>query len=530
MQKQITIVVPTRNDEYYNNFSTIINFIINYSLSKIYELNLENIFEILLIDWQSDQNINKDIYIPKKFRKNIRIVHVSKNSKNKKLKERFNVSEVQNFGLKITKTKYCFLAHADQIYSKSFFLNLTNFVKNKYLSKDKTEKYILYIPRKFIDENFFSNYISEKTIDEYFENLGFVNQKWKNDQYFVGGGQSGWFGTKNVLQKFGGLKEDLILKNGKEIISADLEFYQRYSQYFNFYDSSNFGIFAYRYPYVFSKNRSQNLLKRMPPVKIDKPIKKKLNKKKFIIEKLNNKVLNNKLKIPEFNSTQSKFFRFKKYYYYSKIEIKDKLNEDEKINFVIRDFLTKEIFHSKIITYLEYGYIGSSIISVIGNVFKGIDILAADFAYKFSNQKVHDRLFKLANYFHISKRVERYGKTKLLSFDDVNQSEFIFSYIPKEKLKTIMTVNPFKINKNKFKNYINKNNKFFYCIIFTSQSDKFNFLNKHFIKKHLYKSAYIYFHKSITDKDKHRIDEDIYLYLKNLNIKFYFYKFLNFLF
>ena len=62
MQKLITIVIPARNDNYYDNFSKIINFTINYSLSKIYQLNLENIFEILLIDWSSNKKLNRDIY------------------------------------------------------------------------------------------------------------------------------------------------------------------------------------------------------------------------------------------------------------------------------------------------------------------------------------------------------------------------------------------------------------------------------------------------------------------------------------
>ena len=69
MQKLITIVIPARNDKYYHNFSSIINFTINYSLLKIYELNLENIFEILLIDWQGTKSLNDDIYIPLKLKK-----------------------------------------------------------------------------------------------------------------------------------------------------------------------------------------------------------------------------------------------------------------------------------------------------------------------------------------------------------------------------------------------------------------------------------------------------------------------------
>ena len=48
MKKLITVILPARNDSYYDNFSSIIDFLINYSLSKIFELKFENIFEILL--------------------------------------------------------------------------------------------------------------------------------------------------------------------------------------------------------------------------------------------------------------------------------------------------------------------------------------------------------------------------------------------------------------------------------------------------------------------------------------------------
>ena len=109
---------------------------------------------------------------------------------------------------------------------------------------------------------------------------------------------------KKYSKKFGGLKEDLILNDKNKIISADLEFYQRYSQHHNFYDSSNFGIFAYRYPYVFSKERNQKLLKRMPPIKIDRPVKKIIKKGKFKVEKLNDKLIDNKL--PKFSLKKKK--------------------------------------------------------------------------------------------------------------------------------------------------------------------------------------------------------------------------------
>ena len=530
MQKKITFVIPTRNDDYYDNFASIINFTINYSLAKIYQLKLQNIFEFLLVDWSSEKRLSNEIYIPKKYRNSIKIVFVDKKAINKNHRDIFNVGEAQNFGLNLTKTQYCYLAHADQIYPKSFFLNLTHFVKNQYLSKKKTENSILYIPRKFIDENFFSHFISENTIDEYFENISFVNQKWKNDQFFLGGGHSGWFGTKKILQKFGGLKENLILENKKEIVASDAEFYQRYSQHHNFYDSSNFGIFAYRYPYVFSEKRNKSLLKRMPPIKIDKPIKRKIKKRKYQIDKFNNKLTNKYYKLPKFTLEKKKFFTIKKYIYCIKTEILDKLNEDQKVNFIVREFLVDLIYSSKIIAYMEYGYSGSSIISVIGNIFKGIDILAADFTYKFQKQKVYKRLFKLAHYFHSSKNINRYGKTKLLSFDKIEQSKFIFSYLPKEKLKSIIFINPLKIKFDLFKKLIIQNKNFIYCLIINCENQKFNFLNEFFIKKSLSENTYVFLNKSILKDEKNKVFNIINNHKENYNLKFYFYKFLKLFF
>ena len=193
----------------------------------------------------------------------------------------------------------------------------------------------------------------------------------------------------------------------------------------------------------------------MPPIKIDRPVKKIIKKGKFKVEKLNDKLIDNKL--PKFSLKRKNNFTIKKYIYCAQTEILDKSNENQKANFIIREFLIDLIYSTKNIAYMEYGYSGSSIKSVIGNIFKGIDIIAADFTYKFQKQKVYKRLFKLANYFHSSKNINRFGKTKLLSFDKTEQSGFIFSYLPKEKNKSIIFVNPLKINLNLIKKNIFQN-------------------------------------------------------------------------
>ncbi len=503
MKKLIKIVIPLRNDKYYDSLTDIVSFTLNYSLAKIYELKLNSVFEILLVDWGSERKISGDIYINKKFIKNIKIVNVFKNSIKKNYKNIFNVSEAMNFGLSLTKNKYCLLAHADQIYSKTFFLNLASFAKFKYFSKKKTENALLYIPRKFVDDNFFTHNLSESTVDQYFESISFVNQKWKNDQYYIGGGHSGLFGATKTLKSCGGLKEDLMLKNKTQIIASDLEFYQRYSQHYKFYDSSNFGIFAYRYPRIFSKNRNNNLLERLPPITIDKPILKVIKKRKYKIYKSNkNKINKNFILKTSYYPKKGFFEKIKRFKYFSDLELRDSSTVTEKQKFVIKEVLFDIIQKKKIISYLEFGYSGSSTISVIGSIFKGIDILGADFTYKFSNQKVHKRLFKLAKYFNSSKKTYRFGKTKLLSFDKRDQSNFIFSYLPKEQFKSIMLINPFKMNLDKFKKFLKKNNKIFYCLILLLRNKKLNFLEQYFDKKKLYGDTYLFIHKSQNKNNK----------------------------
>jgi hypothetical protein len=78
MNNKITIVIPLRNDNYYNNFSQIINYTIDYSLKKIFQLNLQNIFQIMLVDWMSEKPISHILKINKIFHKNISSYYVQK--------------------------------------------------------------------------------------------------------------------------------------------------------------------------------------------------------------------------------------------------------------------------------------------------------------------------------------------------------------------------------------------------------------------------------------------------------------------
>ena len=471
MNNKITIVIPLRNDNYYNNFSQIVNYTIDYSLKKIFQLNLQNTFQIMLVDWMSEKPISHILKINKIFHKNISSYYVQ-NDKDfnnlENINKRMNVSEVHNFGLDSTKTEYCFLAHADQIYSKTFFLNVNSFINYKYLNKSKTENSILYIPRKFLDNKFFENYLNEETIDGYLENLNFINQKWKNYNYYAGGGLSGYLGKTSILKKLNGIKEDLLI-NKKQIISADLEFFQRYSQLCKFYDSSNFGIFSYRLHHQFSPARNSLLLDRIPPIEVDNPQKKRA-KKKYKFSKT--KFIPKPYKVNDFKFYFATPLKFNYYNLLKEIRFIAKLKIFfSKTHLTINDIILKKklinlIKNTRTLNYTEFGFNKKSNIPLIGSLFKGLDILGVDIDFLQVNERISNRFYKVLSFFNKSQLTYRYGMTKLISYHRISESKRIFNYLLNEKLSSIILIEGGKIHLNAFKkNYLKFSEKIWLIII-----------------------------------------------------------------
>jgi len=486
-KKKITIVIPVKDDEYYDNFVKILNFNLDYILKKIFELDLQNIFKILLIDYGSKQPISNYIYISPKFKKNIKSLYLNHKifSKiNQDKKERMNVSIAHNLGLINTKTEYCFLTHADQLYSKTFFLNLKAFVENKFMSQKKTSNSILYIPRKFLDEKIFTTLPNEQAIDHYFENLNFAVQRWKNDQYYTGGGHSGWFGRTENFIKCNGMKEDLVISEKKGIIASDTESFARFSQKYQFYDSSNFGIFSFRFPYIFSPNRNKYLLKRLDPLFVDDPFKKKrwglkkyvLTNTDFIYKKF---IIKNSYFYKNFKDDHLISF-FKKLRIFTKSEyVSEKFTETYSYIF-LRKIIIELIRRTKTTTYLEYGFNGYSYLSLIGAYFKGINLLGSDMTIDLNKKRIHERYYKILQFFNKDPLTYRYGMTKLISYYNKNFSHKIFDYIPTQENSSIILIADQSGNlKNLVKNLI-RNKQLISIVIIKNNIKKFTVLKKYY--------------------------------------------------
>jgi hypothetical protein len=127
---------------------------------------------------------------------------------------------------------------------------------------------------------------------------------------------------------------------------------------------------------------------------------------------------------------------------------------------------------------LEYGFNGHSYLSLIGSYFKGINLLGSDTKIDLK-KKIHERYYKILQFFNKSSLTYRYGMTKLISYHNKNFTHKIFDYIPKQKNSTIVLIADQVTN---FKNLIkelNKNREFI-SIIIIKYNKKFTILKNNY--------------------------------------------------
>ena len=528
IKNEVNIIAPLRDDNYHKDSIEKAQFSIGYALELIFDLKLQKNFKLSIVDWGSKNPISKKIFIPKKFQKNIKSYYVDTVLAKKESDEdfRLNVHKCWNLVERTTSSEYCINAHIDQIYTKSFFLNLKNLIDGKYVSKDKLNRTIFWIPRKFVDEDFFTKrpWPLKQTVNNYFDNLNFASQPWKNAGFFIGGGPAGFIAKTEIFRKLYGAKEDYMNpKIGN--ISGDQEFYQKGSIKYHFVDSSNFGIMAYRFGNNSSDDRFKSMLPRHGPKKFDNPdVPKKnwgLKDKKYIFTKFSNKDL---FKVKnEFHLKLSKknfLDVIKRIRKISKSEIIDNRSFFSFKKFYITYFVLSFVENFRSYSYLEYGFRSKNTLSVIGSFFKGLDLLAADFTFAKEGKNILNRLYDVSSFFYKRKKYHafRNGNTKLSSFYTIKQSHKIFSHLVEEYFGNIITISKnVKVDSELIK--ILSNHKRQISFIFVDRKvDKKEYLGKHFIK--VYDNKYITLFMNFKI-DKNKVLEKIKnITESNLKIKF----------
>jgi hypothetical protein len=523
----VTIIAPLRDDNYHHDSLSKTQFTIQYALETIFSLNLQKNFSLTLVDWGSKSPISKKLHIPKKFQKNITCYYVNEKLAKRESDEEFrmHVHKCWNLAERLTNAEYCINAHVDQIYTRSFFVNIKQLIDGKYIEKNKLNNTIFWIPRKFADDDFFSKkpWPQKKTVDRYFENINFSSHNWKNTGFFIGGGPAGFLAKTQIFRNLRGSDEDYMSKSG--MIVGDETFYQKGLIKYDLIDSSNFGIMSYRFANSELGTRFKYMLKRLGPIKFENPDKPDqkwgLKNKKCIITKFSNKKLfkvEDKfyLKLPK-----KKFLdRIKKIRKISKSEIIDNRSFFSFKKFYITYFILSFVENFRSYSYLEYGYRSKNTLAVIGSFFKGLNLLAADFTFAREGNNILDRLYDVSSFFYRRKKFHafRNGNTKLASFYSIKQSHKIFSHLIEENFGNVITVSEnMKVDNKLIKILSNKKRQISFIFV-DGKVKKKEYLGKHFIK--IYDDKYITLFMNFKI-DKNKVLEKIKDITEgNLRIKF----------
>ena len=119
MDKLVTIVVIGRNDNYKRNFKRRLTNSINYNCKNISELGYDRVSEVLVIDWNSEIPLHKDLTLGKEAANICKFIHVKPKLALKFMRPNqvFQMSYALNVGIRRAESKYVLILSADMVMS-----------------------------------------------------------------------------------------------------------------------------------------------------------------------------------------------------------------------------------------------------------------------------------------------------------------------------------------------------------------------------------------------------------------------------
>ena len=514
MQKKLSIIITGRNDNYLLNFLEQTSYVLDSTLSSIFKLNLDKLIDIIFIDWGSERQLHQNLYINNKFKKNIKFYYVPQSITNNELdsERRINTSKAHNLGIRLSASEYSLLSHSDQIYPDYVFINIISLINEKIITKEVLKKSFFYIPRKYLDKNYFEKYPSKYMSDRFFLNLNFSLLKWKNTNYIMGGGYGALLGyTKNLISTEG-LNENYYISKEKGNISPDIDFAQKISNNFNYINASNYGIHTFRFHSSIYENRVKFLVKRLLPFNRNIIPNENFGLKKNLNEIKNKSLDTNKIK-------KNFFFKKKLKNNYINdlrtIVLRDIFPENLYKQFLLY-FFFKIIKNMSILCYFELGNFKDKISYSIGRIFYGLEFI------KFFDEKVNINNICLNNILYYFNQY-RIGYTKISTYINSSEVNSILNFIPKEDNAIFLRL---KIDYENFKfvqRLINRHYNFF-SIIVIEDSPVFKISYKKFIKLNIDKNKFLLINKKIYTQE---IESYLKPYLKaSLLTKIFHYSFI----
>ena len=477
MKNLLSIVINCKNDNYHKNFISRLETSLNLNLSFLENIGERNKIKFIIVDWGSEIPLSDEIKIYSKFNESVDFYNVSKNITthiSEKYPGNFNVEISGNLGFRKSNSEFILYTGSDQIFSKSGWLNLINLLEKKSKSSYDLFETIFYIPRKFIDIDFYRKDPSFYMYERHLDFMNFSALPFKTPTFYVGGGYS-TLCSKKIIETLKGFDE-----NYGPGIATDVDFHTRINRLsLNQVDCSQFGISMFKFPSE-SDSVRQTLLYKTKLTRnipnLNKEISTNddnwgLRKHDIISTSAKNKPDNIE------NVNKSLFLKS----YEKNISFKEKL----KILFFSEKFMMKLsewnlvfllinlIKSIRVWSLIECGFNNINRPIMIGKTFKYLEILNFDNHCLINKHDWRQRLHKV----QVMLSNSRHGKFTTLNSDNFNEFIKLANNIPREKFSSFFLLNLDKINNHneceKLIELFDNNEDLISLIIITKYSNTF---------------------------------------------------------
>lgn len=452
MKNLLSVVINCRNDNYHKNFTQRFEKSLDLNLTFLEKIRLRECVKFTIVDWGSEEPLSNEVKINSDFNENVNFYYVPKELAKKYSQNQpggFYPEKSGNLGFRKSDSKFILYTGSDQIFSKFGWFNTINLLKNNYKLDFNIEDVVFYVPRKFLELDFFrkspSNYIYERYLDL----MNFSAVPYKTPTFYIGGGYSTLCSTK-IINKITGFDETYEPGN-----ATDIDFHNRIKKLsLEQIDCSNMGINMFKFPSEPDSNRqkllySTNLTRQVPAnAKKTSPNDENwgLNNHRIEVQK-SQKILNSKT---ETDNPNNQFFNETLYNDYKTIEKLRIISSFEKINFNFKEWkfiftIIKLIRSARIFSLIEFGFDNINRTIAFGKNIKHLEIIEYDNNCFLPNNDYKNRLFKIQR----SLSNSRYGKLNALSSDNIDEFITNLKNIPSEPFTSIFILNFKTIKSNK---------------------------------------------------------------------------------
>ena len=511
---KLSLIISTRNDDFYDDNLIRLSKTINTNLYFLNELGFSSDVEFNIIDWGSEEPLSENLEILKNSANNVNFFYVDKVTADKHsafFPNKFNLDIPPNIGVRVSKGEYIIQGTSDQIFSRTSWYNLLNILNNNNKFKFNLDNTILYIPRKNIEYDFYKKNPSVETLEEFLDYSNSSYMRVKNSNFFIGGGYS-LLCKRQILNDVGGINSE---KN-KVGTANDWDLNIRLKKLgIKQIDTSTFGVVFYKFPSSASSMRSKVLTSGNTRNSPSLPLEIFPNDENWGLKNYSIDIKKPQIFLKEINSLNARdFFLSKKYFNkFNLFQLLGILSKFNTINYNLKEWLLifniiKIISSTRIFSLIEFGFDNANRLIAIGKYFKSIEILSFDIITK----KIFQNYINRQPVVQTTLSRERHGKFVPLISDNFEEFDNYLNKMRFDKFSNLFLINSNLIENNEMKkkleSTINRLSKNISFVVFKNDrnKDKFDYskISSNFLKikdGHSYK---IFLNQNLSNQTKNK--------------------------